>query len=331
MTITMQELADYCGVTKMTVSRALRSSGSVKIDTREQILEAARYFNYVPRFVSPGRIGGKIYNIVYFTFDPESDQRLSEELLVRHLGGCFNAAKQHNCNLSICYFNEKQTYDEIEENLFSHACSGIFFSTNFPSDIKLNFIPEDFIKAAGKRGIPCVTVNASSPILCGNTVLKDDIYGAYIATKYLLESGHRRIAFITREPVNYRGYEERFRGYRQALEEFNIGFAPELCVKAAGFGMIIDCFDAIDALLALEESPTAIVAVNDLTAIETMKVLGQRNIKIPEDISIIGYDNIGESKFTNPKLTSVNTRIPDERFKAYRISACEDRAITCYS
>lgn len=141
------------------------------------------------------------------------------------------------------------------------------------------------------------------------TIIPDNRKGTYDAVKYLIKLGHRRIAFLTApldEPVS----KERFEGYKMALSEAGIAFQDELVVPAHYY--IEAGYLAMLKVLKIKPLPTAIFAINDACAIGAMKAIREKsNLKIPKDISIVGFDDIDWALHTNPPLTTV--RIEKER------------------
>jgi LacI family transcriptional regulator len=145
------------------------------------------------------------------------------------------------------------------------------------------------------------------------TVASDSLTGAVTATEYLISLGHRRIGHLSGRP-DLRSAELREEGYRQALERAGIGFDPEL-VRVGGYNPDTARAPARE-LLTLPEPPTAIFAANDLSAIQTMEVAGELDMKIPDDLSVIGFDNVPESVLAEPSLTTIDHAIQDQGFEA---------------
>jgi LacI family transcriptional regulator len=145
------------------------------------------------------------------------------------------------------------------------------------------------------------------------TVASDSLSGAIAATEYLISLGHRRIGHLVGRP-DLRSAELREEGYRQALERAGIEYDPEL-VKVGGYHPETVREPARE-MLTMTSPPTAIFAANDLSAIETMTVAAELGRRIPDDLSIVGFDNIPESAMAHPPLTTIDHSIQDQGYEA---------------
>jgi len=145
------------------------------------------------------------------------------------------------------------------------------------------------------------------------TVASDSLTGAMAATEYLLSLGHRRIGHLSGRP-DLRSSELREQGYRQALDEAGIPFDPDL-VRVGGYDPETALGPARE-LLGLPDRPTAIFAANDVSAIQTMNVARELGISVPDQLSVVGFDNIPESVLADPALTTIDHAIQDQGFEA---------------
>jgi LacI family transcriptional regulator len=170
-----------------------------------------------------------------------------------------------------------------------------------------------------------VEVNASHPVVAVDphlggstmpTVDAQNFEGAVAATRHLIELGHRRIGFLAGRP-DLESARKREAGYRTALTEAGIAFDPAL-VEVGGFTPDTAIAPA-HALLSLADRPTAVFAANDLSAIEVLRTAREFGIEVPDDLSIVGFDNIPESALTDPPLTTVDQSIQTLGAEAVRI------------
>jgi LacI family transcriptional regulator len=145
------------------------------------------------------------------------------------------------------------------------------------------------------------------------TVASDSLTGAITATEYLISLGHRRIGHLSGRP-DLRSSELREQGYRQALESAGIPFDPEL-LRVGGYDPETALGSASE-LLSLPDRPTAIFAANDVSAIQTMNVAKLLGLAIPDELSVIGFDNIPESVLAEPALTTIDHGIHDQGYEA---------------
>lgn len=165
-------------------------------------------------------------------------------------------------------------------------------------------------------GAPVVAVDPHAGSSSLPTVDSHNLQGAMTATKYLLSLGHRRIGFLAGRP-DLESARLREQGYRQALGQAGIGFDPEL-VRVGGYALESTAGPARE-LLEMRERPTAIFAANDLSAIATMQVARDLTLSIPDDLSVIGFDNIPESALTDPPLTTIDQSIQGMGFEAAKL------------
>jgi LacI family transcriptional regulator len=165
-------------------------------------------------------------------------------------------------------------------------------------------------------GSPVVAVdhNVSSSIL--PTVDSDNLNGAVAATEYLLELGHRRIGFLAGRP-DLESARLRERGYRQALATAGIPIDENL-IRSGGYEAATAAGPARE-LLELDPRPTAIFAANDVTALETMRVARRLGLLLPDDLSVVGFDNVPESALGTPALTTVEQPIQQMGREAARL------------
>ncbi|MFJ4922536.1 LacI family DNA-binding transcriptional regulator [Streptomyces sp. NPDC088725] len=157
--------------------------------------------------------------------------------------------------------------------------------------------------SAAELGSPVVAVDPHTGGDGAPMVDADNFHGAQLAVEHLLSLGHRRIGFLGRPPRDLESGRQRELGYRSALEEAGIAFDPQL-VRAAGYEQS-ESAEAASQLLRLPERPTAIFAANDLSAISTMEAALTLGMRVPDDLSVIGFDNVPESTMVRPGLTTI--------------------------
>lgn len=170
---------------------------------------------------------------------------------------------------------------------------------------------------------PVVAVDAHTGSSGMPTVASDNLNGAITATEHLIALGHRRIGFLAGRP-DLESARQREQGYRQALATAGIEFDPEL-VLVGGY-TAESAEQPARQLLEMDPRPTAIFAANDLSAIETVEVAGVLGLKVPDDLSVVGFDNVPESALNDPPLTTIDQSIQQMGFEAVRllIAAIDD-------
>ncbi|HEX6673487.1 MAG TPA: LacI family DNA-binding transcriptional regulator [Actinomycetes bacterium] len=166
------------------------------------------------------------------------------------------------------------------------------------------------------QGAPVVAVDPHTGSSSLPTVASDNLKGAIIATEYLLGLGHRRIGFLAGRP-DLESARLREQGFRQALAAAGIALDPEL-VRVGGY-QLETSEEPARQMLQLDTPPTAIFAANDLSAIRTMEVAGSLGLSVPDDLSVIGFDNVPEAALTEPGLTTIEQPIQRMGFEAVRM------------
>lgn len=288
--ITLSTIADMLDVSTATVSLALRDSPLVAETTREKIKQTAREIGYIYnrraaslRTSRSGIIGVMVHDIMN-PFFAEILISIEEEL------------GQHNQTFLLCnHRDDLNLQRNFVDTLLQFGADGLIFSPAIgtkASDI-------DDIQ---NSGLPVIMVarylaGTSVPIYRG-----DDKAGLYLATKHMIELGHRDIAFIGGRRETSTGRDRRD-GYLDALREANI--EPNLNFQMGSQTTRKSGYDCVRKLFSQSIKPTGIACFNDLVAVGVMSGLRSMGIVPGEDISVTGYDNIAEAEITSPGLTSV--------------------------
>ncbi|PMQ01115.1 MAG: LacI family transcriptional regulator [Dictyoglomus sp. NZ13-RE01] len=299
-TPTSWDVAKLAGVSRSTVSFVLNNTPGIKIseETRRRVLEAVKILDYQPNAVARSLAKQKTEVIAFFVLD------IVNPVFPLMARGVEDVARHNGYALILCNTDGKSLREMKYLNIMlERRVDGI---------ITAALSNEEVSKVAKRKKLPLVILE--HPRLSDHDVVYvDNIEGSYNAVKYLIELGHKRIAHITINP-NSIIVKERYEGYKKALEEANIKFDERL-VKI--FFDKVDEDQAVEELMSLEDPPTAIFTFSDFMAIQTMKALLRRGYKIPDDVSIIGFDNT-LAELTNPPLTTVA-----QPFYEMGVKACE--------
>jgi LacI family transcriptional regulator len=165
-------------------------------------------------------------------------------------------------------------------------------------------------------GAPVVAVDHNIGSSSLPTIDSDNLSGAVLATEYLLELGHRRIGFLAGRP-DLESARLRERGYRTALKKAGIKIDSSL-IRIGGY-QVDTAEEAAQQMLTPDDRPTAIFAANDVSALATISVAGSLGLAVPEDLSVIGFDNVPESALSEPPLTTIEQPIQQMGFDATEI------------
>ncbi|CAH0126521.1 MULTISPECIES: LacI family DNA-binding transcriptional regulator [unclassified Microbacterium] len=167
-----------------------------------------------------------------------------------------------------------------------------------------------------QTSVPIVAVDPHVGAADAATVTVANVEGAQAATEHLISLGHRRIAHL-RGRTDLESAREREQGYRSALEAAGIPFDPTLVVD--GSYRAADSTAGANAILDLADTPTAVFAANDLSAIEMMRVAAERGLRVPSDLSVVGFDDILDAGSHVPQLTTVRQPLPEMGTAAVRM------------
>lgn len=288
--ITIMDVAQESGVSYSTVSRVLNGFEHVKESTRQRVLEAAEQLGYVANLQARSLAGGRsqIIGLLVPTLDngyiSEIIRGIDEELARSGYDLMLYTTHRH-------HGKESRYVKAIANGL----TDGLI--------LLVPMIPDAYLNELRQQNFPYVLIDQSETTGSSPIVDATNWQGAYDATKYLIELGHRDIGFITGlKALNSSG--DRLEGYKAALNDFDIPFRLELIAEGDFFRESGQ--EATQVLLDRPIKPTAIFASNDLMAFGVMEAVRERGLSIPEDISVIGFDDIAHTLVTHPKLTTVH-------------------------
>jgi LacI family transcriptional regulator len=290
---TMTDVAAIAGVSQSSVSLALNQMVGARISetTRARVLEAARSIGYelpgVRRALMAGVGRGSIAYLV--------DEISTSPHPVVNLDGARDAAWEagHLVSAHVTRSDRELEAFTIEAIKRDASVIGIIYSTIFTRKIS---------PPRGLEGVPTVLLNCYSEDRRFSCVVPGEKAGAFTATSYLIKKGHRRIGFINGEPW-MDASADRLKGYRQALANADIPFDPAI-VRHGDWLPLQGHFHALD-LIAQNSRPTAIFCANDLMAMGALEAAAQRGLRVPEDISIMGYDDQELARYTTPPLSTL--------------------------
>ena len=287
---TIKDIAKKAGVTPSVVSRALNQKYGVKETTRQLIFKIAEEFHYYPNAAARSLVTRKTDSIGISMAD------ISQPYYSQIIKGLEYVASQTGYTLLFSNSFESLEHEDIFRKMVSaERVDGLII---FGSNIK----DKTFISFLSKRSFPFVLVerNFFDPRI--NCIWIDNIQGSYLATKYLIKRGHRRIGHISGN-LDFQVALDRLEGYKKALYEHHLPFSEEMV--AHGKFLWQDGYTAMKELLCYKPQCTAVFVANDTMAYGALQALHESRIKIPDDFAIIGYDDLEFSTLTNPPLTTV--------------------------
>jgi LacI family transcriptional regulator, galactose operon repressor len=287
---TIRDIADAAGVSIATVSRVLNGRPDVSPGTREAVLRVVRdqgfSMNRSARALSAGRTGliGVTLPIVHV------------EYFSRILWGASEALYEHDMRVVLCpTMHERDREVTLLEQLLQGTTDGALLLLTRESN--------DALRALERKGFPFVVLDPRYPVDESTPVVSAAHWaGAKAATEHLLSLGHRRIGAIT-GPHGWVASVDRLDGYQAALAAAGVLADPDLIAKGNFTGESGRA--AASRLLSLEDPPTAIFAFNDEMAVGAMRVAEQRGLRLPEELSIVGFDDLEKAEIVTPALTTV--------------------------
>ena len=289
MKATIQDVAKKANVSIATVSRILNGQVGYSEETKEKVLLAIKELGYRRNSIARGLVTKKS-NIIGVLL-PDVSTTFSAEIL----RGIEDYAHESGYSVVICNTGvDGVRVKEYIETLESRQIDGII-------NISIN-MKDDECQLLKDYHIPCVFISMLNYKYQFPYVKVDDLQAAACATQYLIDKGHKRIAMISGSEDDYVAGGPRLMGYKQALMANQIPIDSQL-IKIAGFGFE-DGVSATQELLK-EEDFTAIFAVSDHVAVGAIQVIHAMGKKVPDDISVIGYDNTAIAEMCNPPLTSL--------------------------
>jgi LacI family transcriptional regulator len=285
----MKAVAEKANVSTTTVSHVINKTRFVSPDKEERVLEAIKELDYQPNGLA--RSFRKKRTKTIGLIIPDNTNPYFAEVA----RGIEDACYERGYSVILCNSDRKMEKEiNYLELLMEKGVDGIAF-VSVGDDKKATDI-------FGKKRVPKVLLDREIPGLQIDSVLVDNQLGGYLATEYLIKLGHRRIACIT-GPSKLSSSLEREVGYNNALRNSDI-ILDKLLIQSGTFHSDSG-YEGVRKLLTKDNPPTAIFACNDLIAIGAMYGANEMGYKVPEDISIIGFDDISLASFMTPRLTTI--------------------------
>ena len=292
--ITITDIAQALKINPSTVSRALSDSSVVKSSTKREIKEYAIKHNYQPNFAARSLQKKKTYTICILL------PKVVHEFFGKVLLGVQREAQKHGyrCLIFPTNYNLNQEIDEIK-NLLNGGADGIIVCYQSVGDT------DDSIQELIERRVPLVFVDMAPPKLKVSKVIIDDMHAGHMATKHLLEAGASQIACVSgpRNTINLL----RVKGYLKAINESGFDLNPDLIIfnekltEKEQLGMIRS-----EKLLKKYPLLDGVFATTDMLATGLIKVAKKQNLRVPEDIKVIGFSNWSISMLYEPSISTVD-------------------------
>ncbi|KMT64444.1 LacI family DNA-binding transcriptional regulator [Catenovulum maritimum] len=297
---TIKEVSELAGVSLATVSRVMNGSDQVTQRTKDKVKKAMETLGYRPNTMAQSLASGKSNSIGMMISE------LHGPFYGPLMSGAEKVIRQANKQfLVVASHGDENSEKKAIDYLLGCKCDGLILHSETLSD-------EELIKIS-ESGIEIVLINRYVKGLEDKCMSIDNVKGSKISTEWLIENGHTKIACIL-GPQWKHDARERFWGYQHALTDARIPLDPTLLVS--GDFQESGGREGVKQLLDAKKEFTAILCGNDETAFGAIEELTNRGIKVPEDISVIGFDDVQFSRMISPKLTTIRYPIYDVGLEA---------------
>jgi len=290
--ITLKKVAEKAEVSVNTASRAINNKPDINEETKKRILKVAQELGYVRNATAVALRTRKTGTIGVVIADNRNP------FYAEVLNGMEEAAREKNYHIILA--NTQRDYKKEEEAinlLLAKRVDGLLITPVQDRD--------DDIKNLIKANIPFVVVGRDFENIEVDTIYNDEVKGGFLATEYLIKKGHKKIAlidgFLYKSPA-----KGRLEGYKRALNKYRIPLDESLI--SVGDINIEDGYERTKQMLEKNLDFTAIFAYNDMMAFGSMQALKEKSLRIPEDIGLVGYDDIPFSSLISPSLTTIKLK-----------------------
>jgi len=296
-----EDLAKKLNVSRRTISRVLKDDNNVAGQTRERILRHLDREKYFPN-IHAASLASKKINVIGLIF-PRDTFLNTDFFAIDTIKGVAKVANENNYQIMI-FTQNKFDSEQCLRMYKSRLVGGLILvaiskdDTEKLEELKRSKVPVALLFAYSDR---------ADSFGCDNK------RGGYIATKHLIDSGRKRIAFLHGHE-NWFDAEERLKGYKQALAEAGIRFRPDYVER--GYFRYEDAEAATKKMLKMADPPDAVFAANDRMAIGAIRAVKSSGMKVPEDVAVVGFDNIPICELFDPPITTVEQPVAEIAYAA---------------
>ena len=299
--LTISSIAELAGVSKATVSRVLNGYPHISPEVREQVEAVIKETGYQPNQVARSLASDRS-NIIGLVIPKGTEAVFLDPYFPALTNGITQVSNNHGLTLALFIFHsEQEGHDTIKSIVNTGLLDGLILTTD---RVTFDRTTDPFIPQLVERDIPFVLIgrpdNPKDDIPYIDT---NNIEGGYIATRHLIDLGYQRIATVTSKH-NPAG-DDRFVGYRQALEE--CGREVDLNLVAYGDYTLESGYQAMKQLIP--QQPDAVFVASDTMAVGALRAIQEANLVVPDDIAIVGHDDLPPAIQANPQLTTVRQSV----------------------
>lgn len=286
--VTIRDVAEHAGVSHQTVSRVINDSKQVSPATREKVEASIEALDYRPNAIARHMALGRSHTLACIS------PNLTDFTFANIVEGTEAEVRKHGYYLVSSSAKTEEEFSLLVDELFTSRRAEALFVINPYADNRYQLLPPDvptvFVAARPRGGDSF------------SSVALDDVNVAKQATQHLIDFGHRRVAMVT-GPLAEDCSQDRCIGYNQALDDNQLGRDDSLIIS--GDWSATSGYEAFQKLTALSSLPTAIFAQNDRMAIGLLRAAREKGVRVPEDLSVIGVDDMPLSSYFDPPLTTM--------------------------
>jgi LacI family transcriptional regulator len=304
--VTSQDVARLAGVSRTTVSLVLNnvSGPQISADTRQRVVQAAQDLGYVPDAAAQA-LASRRSQIIGIILVRSPQQVASDAFLNHMLAGLIDTVQKRGMRLLIDIVAQEHQEQAYLELVRAKRIDGLILAG--PS------FDDRALVALEQQSFPTVLIG-ELPGVGFASVDVDNRAAAHMAAAHLISLGHTRIACITNAQPSYAAAVERLRGYQEALYSAGLDFDPRL-VRYGDFDPASG-YKAMHSLLSDTPRPSAVFVASDTVALGALAAIREAHLQVPEDISLVGYDDIPFALYTHPPLTTIHLPAADLGRKA---------------
>jgi LacI family transcriptional regulator len=291
---TIKDVAKRAGVSLSTVSLVINNKQNISQETINKVKQAIEDLNYHPRHSARGLASKTSGNIGFILTDDHFS--LAEPFYTKIFLGSEFEARNHNYYILLTTVEQKFSKKSIPRFLLEKNVDGIILAGHIPDGL-INYINSNY-------NIPIVYIDYLPPKGKSFAILIDNVAGAKLAVEHLIERGHKDIAFVCGE-LSHPSMKFRFTGYKEALNAAGIPLNDKLIVTDELNTTDKNGYDATCRLLGTGERFSAIFAANDAMAFGCLQCLKGRNIRVAEQVAVIGFDDVDAASRIEPHLTTL--------------------------
>ncbi len=290
MPLTLEDIARFSGFSRSTVSRVINGDDYVKEDTRQRILEVIQHHNFQPNLGARSLAGGRT-GVLGLVIPAAVSTIFSDLYFPQFIRGVSAGCNTQNYSMMLWLVEPQYEQRTMREILHNGLLDGVIMSSMTMND--------PILESLFDSKMPFITIGRH-PTHDINYLDVDNVKSTASAVRHLAQLGRKRIASITGPHNKIAGYD-RYMGYIQGLEESGLPLLPELVIEAnfteeGGY-------EAMQLLIELK--PDAVFAASDTMAMGALRALSETDLRVPEDVSVVGYDDVPLASRTTPPLTTV--------------------------